>query len=34
MAVSKKVIAEQMKKEEDIKNMLQEKLHQTMTEIE
>lgn len=34
MAVSKKVIAEQMKKEDDIKNMLAEKLHQTMTELE
>lgn len=34
MAVSKKVVAEQMKKEQDIKDMLASKLHQTMSEIE
>ena len=34
MAVSKKVQAEQMKKEDEIKAMLASKLHQTMTELE
>ena len=34
MAVSKKVQAQQMQKEDDIKNMLAEKLFQTMSELE
>lgn len=34
MAVSKKVLAEQKKKEEEIQNMLAEKLQRTMSELE